>query len=266
MVYQNKLVACIKVNDQILRESGENTVTLPFGSEYSVFLKNLNSVRAIARVSIDGKNVTEGTWLIVPANGTLELERSIRNGNFDSGNRFKFIERSGDIEKHRGIGAEDGLVRVEFKTEQVTREETIIRKHYVDEYEYPWWPPHPKPFPRPPRWPRWPQFSSRVPQRGLRGSLSANAAKITRSSVSASASVPGITVAGSRSSQKFTSGEWFPTVDHSEVIVLNLRGAVAGKAVTRPALVKDKIQCPTCGKPSKGADFCPKCGTALFPV
>ena len=89
MVYQNKLVACVKVNGQVLRESGENTVTLPFGSEYSVFLKNLNSVRAIARVSIDGKDTTEGTWLIVPANGTLELERSILNGNFDSGNRFR---------------------------------------------------------------------------------------------------------------------------------------------------------------------------------
>jgi hypothetical protein len=265
MVYQNKLVACVKVNGQILRESGENTVTLPFGSEYSVFLKNLNSVRAIAKVSVDGKDATEGTWLIVPANGTLELERSIRNGNFDSGNRFKFIERTGDIEKHRGVGAEDGLIRVEFKAEQVVREETIVRKHYVDEYECPWWPPYPRPFPRPPRWPLRPQFSSRVPERGVRSSLSANAARITRSSASAR-SMPGITVAGSRSNQRFTSGEWFPTVAQSEVIVLHLRGEVAGKPVTRPATVKDKIQCPTCGKPSKGADFCPKCGTALFPV
>jgi hypothetical protein len=70
------------------------------------------------KVSIDGKDATEGTWLVIPANSSIELERFIRNGNLASGNRLKFIERTGKIEKHRGIEAEDGLIRIEYKTEK----------------------------------------------------------------------------------------------------------------------------------------------------
>src|ERR1700735_1202763 len=118
MVYKQGFIACCKVGGKILREDAGGG-TLPFGCEYSVLLKNLNSVRAQVKVTVDGTDATEGTWLIVPANGELELERYIRNGNFDKGNRFKFIERTADIEAHKGIGAADGLIRVEYKSEVV---------------------------------------------------------------------------------------------------------------------------------------------------
>ena len=73
-MYSEKLIACIKVNGQILRESGE-TVTLPFNSEYSIYLKNLDSVRIQASISVDGQDATEGTRLIINPNSSLELER-----------------------------------------------------------------------------------------------------------------------------------------------------------------------------------------------
>lgn len=120
MVYQNNFVATVKVGNKILREN-QNTVTVPFGSEYSIYLKNLSSVRALVRVSVDGQDATEGVWLIVPANSPLELERFIKNGNMSRGNRFKFIERTGQIEEHRGVGAEDGLIRVEYKFEKINQ-------------------------------------------------------------------------------------------------------------------------------------------------
>jgi hypothetical protein len=269
MMYSQKFVAVIKVNGSILRETS-NAVTLPFGSEYSVLLKNLNSVRSLVKVSVDGQDATEGTWLIIPGNGSLELERFIRNGNFDRGNRFKFIERTQSVEDHRGIGAEDGLVRVEYKLEHVRPVVEVPIRRYYDE-----WVPVPRPYypPYPPR-PR-PWYG--VPSRTLRSSASMSASRPgmrkpmhpTRSAgpkmekMSARTDV-GITVPGSESNQRFVNGEYFPTESYSEVIVLRLRGAIAGKTVIRAVTVKAKLSCQTCGKTSKaGADFCAGCGAAL---
>jgi hypothetical protein len=139
MMYSQKLVACVKVDGKILRESGDS-VTIPFGSEYSVLIKNLNSVRVQVKVSVDGQDATEGTWLIVQPNASIELERFIRNGNLSRGNRFKFIERTGKIEQHRGIGSDDGLIRIEYKTEKVLPRPIHVPVVY-DYYAWPnWWP------------------------------------------------------------------------------------------------------------------------------
>jgi hypothetical protein len=106
-MYSNKLAVAIKANGKVLREF-EDSVYLPFGSEYSIFIKNKNSVRASVKIEIDGADVTEGVSLVVNPNDEIELERFIKNGNLRAGNRFKFIERSGAIERHRGIGVDDG--------------------------------------------------------------------------------------------------------------------------------------------------------------
>lgn len=117
-MYQEKLAVAIKANGKVLREDGD-TVYIPFGSTYTLFVKNMNSVRALVRIEIDGTDATEGTSLIVPANGSVELERFIKSGNMEKGQRFKFIERTQKIEDGpRGIKAEDGLIRVEFEFER----------------------------------------------------------------------------------------------------------------------------------------------------
>jgi len=118
MMYSDRLVVVIKVDGKVLRESGD-VVTLPFNSEYEVFIKNMNSVRAMVKVTVDGVDATEGCKLIVDANDSTSLERFIKNGNFKRGNRFKFIERTSKIEEHRGIGVEDGLIRIEYWFEQL---------------------------------------------------------------------------------------------------------------------------------------------------
>lgn len=118
MMYQNRLVVAIKVNDKVLREDGD-TVFIPFGSEYSLYVKNMNSVRALVRVTIDGKKVTGNHSLIVPARGDISLERFMDNGDMSRGLRLKFIERTAKIENGpRGIQAEDGLISVEFEFER----------------------------------------------------------------------------------------------------------------------------------------------------
>lgn len=116
-MYESKLVASLKANGKILREF-KDTVYIPFGSEYSFLLKNLNTKRALVNVFIDGEDMTPG-GLVLNAGQEVDLERSIKGGNLKEGNRFKFIERTQAIEDGpRGVKLEDGLVRIEFQFEK----------------------------------------------------------------------------------------------------------------------------------------------------
>ena len=106
MMYTANVVAVVKVNGQVLRENSD-TVTLPFGSEFSLLVKNLNSVRIQFSVSIDGKDATDGTKLIVGPNSNIELERFVRNGNLQAGcpNRLGIgLSSSNGRRKWRNIG------------------------------------------------------------------------------------------------------------------------------------------------------------------
>ena len=117
MMYNEKVVASIKVKGKILREF-KDTIYIPFGEEYSVLLKNLNTKRVIINVFIDSENVVPG-GLVLNAGQTIDLERSIKNNNLHAGNKFKFIERTAAIEDGpRGIKLEDGLIRVEYQFEK----------------------------------------------------------------------------------------------------------------------------------------------------
>jgi hypothetical protein len=107
MTHKRNFVIAIKVGGKVLRENADE-VQLPFGSEYSVLLKNTNSVRAMAQISIDG--VIAGPWYILGPNSSVEIERFNNSGNNERGNKFKFIERTEAVEEHRGIKIEDGLV------------------------------------------------------------------------------------------------------------------------------------------------------------
>jgi hypothetical protein len=116
MMYNQKLVASLKANGKILREF-KDTVYIPFGSEYSFLIKNLNTTRALVNIFIDGENVIEG-GLVINAGQEVDLERYVKEGSLNAGNKFKFIERTGDVEEHRGVKLEDGLVRIEFQYEK----------------------------------------------------------------------------------------------------------------------------------------------------
>ena len=275
MMYAKNLACCIKVNGRVLREQND-VVRLPFGSEYSILLKNLNNVRVQFKLQIDGTDATSDTWIVIPANQSVEMERFIKNGNWSTGNRFKFIERSPEVEAHRGIGAEDGLVRIEFKKEYVA----------------PYIPPQPPPFaPYIPPYDRrrndpwdnpWRRrrdrrkscirgqslgssatadFSTNYMNRCVEDFSSGGAAGAC---INTSVNETGITVEGSRSDQHFTSVSWFATESQSHVIVLHLKGTVAGQPITEPVTVEHRVKCSSCGKKHRGdAKFCVKCGTSL---
>lgn len=263
MMYSNKMAAVIKSSGKVLREF-KDEVQIPFGTEYSVLLKNLNSVRASVDITIDGVDVVGGS-LIVKPNSECELQRFIKDGNLTSGNSFKFIERTAGIESHRGVKLEDGIVRIEFKYEKLIPAVNITRYN-------------------PPL--IWNNNTNQIP-RGMPGPLGVNygwvgqgdayattissANTVMQTSASATnASGPvnnvGVTAPGSISSQQFTQGQWFPTEVESHVIILKLVGfAVTGAPIIKPITVKSRAVCTMCGTTAKKAisKFCDKCGASV---
>jgi hypothetical protein len=284
MMYHEKFAAAIKINGQVLRESGD-IVTLPFGSEYSIYMKNLNTVKAMVRVYIDSHDVTEG-WVIIEPNSTIDLERSIRGHNLNEGNRFKFIERTAQIENFRGVGLEDGLIRVEYK-------------FAIPQYQPHYWPNN--------GFLRGRNFSK---GKGISGSGSFNAGPSSRSvapSFYASSSSSwgdsdstnscytsslnsqvstepsgqamncnflqtqpvalndaGITVEGSISGQQFYDAAWFPTEASSHSIIFRLKGRVGNQKIAKAVTVKEAKMCSICGRSNKHKNrFCAGCGASL---
>lgn len=241
MMYNQKLTASIRVDGKILREL-KDTVLIPFGAEYSILIKNLNTVRVIVDVFVDGENTAPGGLVIAPG-AQIDLERWIRNGNLSIGNKFKFVNRSAEIENGpRGIKTEDGLVRIEYRFEHRFEQSYPVYNTIST----------------------W-NVQQPTPYRGIPCStLSANAISSIATAQSAINDV-GITVPGSMSEQKFQTTAWFATEQAKHVIIFNLKGETADNmAVAAPLTVRTKLTCVTCGKVSKSsASFCQSCGTAL---
>ena len=282
MMYESKLAAAIKVNGKVLREFNKDTVYIPFGSEYSILLKNLNTKRAVVNIFIDGQDIVEG-GLVLNAGQEVDLERFVKNGNLTEGNRLKFIERTAAIENGpRGVKLEDGLVRVEFQFEQP---------------------------PRPITWTTTTTWNNNqiYPMGGIGGAMpttynvngvlrsvdfSANGATVqaqasaainqycaengianksevhegtaTMDWMSAPVNETGITVPGSKSTQKFSTVYMGVMEPEKFSMVFKLLGQTPNSPVAKPVTVKHKVKCTTCGRQNKhNAKFCTECGTAL---
>ena len=288
-MYGNKLAAAIKVNGKVLREF-KDTVYIPFGSEYTILIKNLESRRAVVNVFLDGENAVPN-GLILDAFQEIELERRIVNGNLTEGNRFKFIERTENIENGpRGIKLEDGLIRIVHQFE-------VLRPIIHSTYVAPTWTSHP--------WSRPSEFqyttdkftltaSGAVSQTNINGSLrgvdysagesmKASATAATNATLRSMNVSPasgafsegmatmdsycdtGITVPGSKSTQSFKTATVGALESSIHTMVIKLLGDLGNnKPVTKPVTVKHKPKCVTCGKQNKAhAKFCTECGTAL---
>jgi hypothetical protein len=245
-MYNQKFVATLKSNGKVLREQGD-TVYLPFGSEYSVLLKNLNTVRAQVKIEIDGQDVLNGSRLVVNPNSDLELERFLKDNL--RGNRFKFIERTSSIEDHRGVGASDGIVRIEFQYEKV----------YAPSPLYPNTTPWGGVYYQDAGTIRGQSFVNNVAS-----ATSLNSVQCSVTNYKSIDNDAGITVPGSISTQKFDTISGFPVEWQTHVIVLQLKGETEYNKIVKPITVKHKPKCVTCGKVNKATSkFCSNCGTSL---
>lgn len=280
-MYQNKLVASLKANGKILREF-KDTVYIPFGSEYSFLLKNLNTTRALVNVFIDGEDMTPG-GLVLNAGQEVDLERSIKGGNLTEGNRFKFIERTSAIENGpRGIKLEDGLVRIEFQYEQPRPVINVNDTMWAQpKFRYTGISGGTADWSSPVSYNvngmmRSVDFSAGEAMKA--SAASATNATLQSMNISAQsahdgmatmdwmpANDVGITVPGSKSTQSFTTTTMGLMESEKHSIVLKLLGETPdNQPVTKPVTVKHKPKCVTCGKQNKhNAKFCTECGTAL---
>lgn len=269
MTYQDYFVAEIKVNGKIMRVK-DGAVYLPYGSEYSILLKNLNTKRAAVKVSIDGDDVLDNSSLILDANSETELEGFL-NGNVAK-NKFRFIHKTKQISEHRGDRADDGLVRIEFAFEKPKPEPWIkktideVHHHYhyhdnIDWYKGGGWTFY--------NYTGGGSGDSVCDSQPCSYTVENCARNISQTVQQDSLGVEpnadeGITVKGSQINQQFRYAS-IGDLEEPKAIVIQLKGMTeTGKTVEKPITVKTKLTCKTCGTKSKSSmKFCGVCGTFL---
>jgi len=270
MVYSNKFVAVVKCNGKILREH-DSSVNLPFGSEYSILLKNMESRKTKFKIQIDGKDL--GQSFILDPNSEMEIERFVSDLN--KGNKLKFIEKTKKISDYRGDKIDDGFIRIEFQYEKqpdVVINKTIIENHqHIDTWSYPYQTYYPTyirtPHTPPHTPPHYPIVTCENSVNYSSEPLTGNANCNTEISFCSDINNEGITVPGSESTQQFHYGHIGLLEEVSHTIVLRLRGVdpITNNKINKPITTKTKIVCSTCGKKSKShIKFCPECGTSLI--
>lgn len=288
-MYSNKFVACIMVDDEVVREirkDNSDLVYLPFGTDYQIRLKNLDHRRAVVSISIDGDDVLDGAQLVVEPNSTTDLKGCLDSKSSKARNAFRFIERTLGIAEHRSDRVDDGLIRIEVQFEEdLPQVEQVIK-----------WPitPHPQPwYPNQPWHPRNPgpwfgggivpgqSFSYsgdceinniQCSSNGCDATMDANVDDVDLSNLDAIGDATnvfndvGITVTGGLVGQVFTTTFVRKLAAEKTVIVFRLQGKKSDeKPVVKPLLVKSKIECHTCGEKCKsGVKYCPECGTCLL--
>lgn len=261
MVYKNNFIAVVRYKGRIMRDV-DGTVSLPFGSEYSIRLKNKDSRTAVVRIEVDGEDVMAGHRYIVPGNSTRELEGFLKG--LKATHKFRFIKKTKEISKFRGDRIDDGIIRIEFwyeQTAQVTPWVTVYPStgtyHYSNDFTL------------------TDNSGTCGPIQQLYTQTAGDISSGLKSStiacsheVAAPKSDEGITVKGTKADQNFQYGNVGVLETQSSVIVIRLKGQVKRKGkvekIRKPITVRTRIQCPTCGRRWKShLKFCGNCSTAL---
>jgi hypothetical protein len=253
MMFNNDFVGVVVNRGKIMRETknslGENVVNLPFGSEYAVRLKNLNTVKSVVDVEIDGVSAASG--LIISPGTTFELKGFLEGMHVR--NRFRFIKKTKEISNHRGDRIDDGIVRISYRFEK------LQPVYYIE----PW--PMRSIVPDQSPWQfTYTSYNSGYGTGGVQsgGSTQNNCCFVNQVMDKTS---DGITVKGSETRQDFVYGHTNPLEAHAHVINIKLVGySDSGVAVQKPITTKTKLRCSTCGRkwPSR-FKFCPNCTTYL---
>jgi hypothetical protein len=257
MTYRKDFVVAVRSGGRVLAEVGNDpTVHLPFGSEYSIVLKNLHGTRAQVQVYIDGKDVLYGKSIVIGPNQKVELERYVKD--LLKGKRFRFIEKTAEVVVERGDEVDDSIIHVSYRFERPGV--SAIPITYVPTTYWPYWEP------TVPRLDVDSAHKYRTVQRT--GDISCREGQVScyNSSVSDGPLVNqaqtdvGKTVKGSSSKQSFTTTSVGTLEDETHVINVVMRGFRSGQAVAEPVTVKKTVRCG-CGKVSKsGSNFCRHCG------
>jgi len=243
MVYENKLIAVIKHNNNILRED-KDLVYLPFDSEYSILFKNKNISRCAVNIEIDGKDVLSNNKIIIPSNSEEEVDGFMDNTGVIK-NKFKFIKKTEQISNYRGDRIDDGIINIQFQFEKIIPFDYNYNiKYYGNNtnnsgyYEV-----------------------KNTPHRNIAGDM------LLRSSTccaNLNHVDEGITVKGTPIDIKTTrtSINLFPEKYN---IIIRLKGNSNNSNIEKPIYNNTKLICETCGSKNKSRNkFCYNCGTSLI--
>jgi len=265
MVYRDRFIAVVKSGGRILRNMG-GVVTLPFGSEYTIFMRNQESRRAQVKVSVDGQDALDGKAIIIPANGSHELGGFMRGTAERFG--FKFVQKTKEIAENRGDFIDDGMIRVEFAFEKPA---PVINFHWN-------WPPYQPPIYHHHHhrhlnpWLNGQTYDTGgTTYTGNTGDVSADYSGMKSRTIDCSftpTAAPvedeGITVAGSDRYVQYQTAH-IGRLEQSHVIVIRLRGTTeTGTLVSQPVTTRDRLKCSVCGYKSRSHNqFCGRCGCNL---
>jgi len=246
MTYHSGFVMSIRdSHGNILRES-DGKVYLPFNSEYSLFLKNRNSVRASASVKIDGTDVLGGSAVIVGAYQELNLERFVLDGNLNNGKKFRFVPVT-DEKVQDPTSSENGLVEVTFKQEQRI-EYTMFNHGCSHTFDY--------------DMPKTLGKSASIGSHSSGNVKGLYSCDITSTNCCVdSGATAGATVEGGQSKQSFTYSDFIPNLQAQDVV---LRLRIVGRS--EPLIAKDTkaIFCTSCGRKNVfKANYCCGCGAVI---
>jgi len=260
MMHYDKFVVAVKAGSKFLRDE-DGVVRLPFGTDYNLYLKNLNSRDAVVSVSIDGKDVLGGNKLVIRANYSGDLLGFMEGDSVK--NAFRFIELTKQLEERLGYSPEDSLIRVEV----TYRKEKPIQQIVDLVYKYNPWDYQPRPH----IWYTDYYTSVNKPiDRNVTVSCYASACLDggnigSTKNTSFSTSDVGITVKGQECNQDFSTTYINDLEDQSHVLVLRLSGYKEDKSkIEKVVGTQEKLECPTCGiKNDNKSKFCVNCGTFL---
>jgi hypothetical protein len=269
MVFNKNMVAVVKCNGKIMKEY-KDTIYIPFDSEYSLLLKNLNSKKALVNIWIDNVDILNGNQLIVNANSELELERFI--DDLDIGRKFKFIKKTDTIRDLRGGDKiDDGIIKIEYKFEREVYQIPKIDYYPIYTYTYPQYnwicgsssgtqysqdtftvscmdSPHPKSI-------------LRSMNCSLDNSVSFDN---LNSSINNQVCEDGLTIKGSESTQQFKYGNIGELESESHIISFMLKGKNKDEIeILQPITVKTKLECSVCSTKNNGK-YCTECGNYLL--
>jgi hypothetical protein len=278
-MYKNNLAVSIKVNGKFVKETEneEGSFRIPFNSEYSIYIKNLDSRDVSVKISIDGNDVLDNSNLIIRGNSFGEVNGFLKGGVFK--NKFKFIEKTKEtlFENNREDVIDDGIIRIEYQFTKVKKEKNIS----ITSTTWPgilpnitWFNYNPYKFNNDYNTDNAKFTSSSYFYENINGEKSYSSSYQDSSGrnftyksenppnsyklLDESKSDEGITVKGSRINEKVDYA-WIDELEENKnVIIIKLR------PLTKDESVKVKLFCTICGTELKyNYKYCPRCGNKI---
>jgi hypothetical protein len=208
----------------------------------------------VAKISIDGTEVAQGGF-ILPAWGSVDIERFVIDGNLQNGRKFRFVSLNNPAVQDP-TNCQNGLISVEFELEQEQWAQTIVNRPIALNNVI--WRYNTIPMSNTGN----AMFCSSLGNVGIGNSLS----NVTFDSFVSSSNV-GATVEGSNSNQTFGTDYVVTDPSTRKILQLTLRAPVQNNAiVNRPVTVNDTRNkfCSHCGTRNRQqANYCMKCGLAF---